>query len=106
MYDSYDGGNYLHVAASGYRAYLALTYTECPEQGGPLTSAGYGDVMYATCKTPGLFAAVFTSMSAALERIKVTGELEADGLGMATGNIKPLVSTGGGFNGWYKTVFD
>ena len=49
--------------------------------GGGASSAGSGDVVYATCKKPAVFAAAFDSESASIEGVKVTGNLGADGYG-------------------------
>ena len=94
----YDGGNYISVrgGAPTPKWKFALPYTQDCEGLFP-TPVGLGDITYATCKlmdgtrhtfdsrgdvTAGtLFSAIFSSPSASIEGILISGNLGADDQG-------------------------
>ena len=102
--DMYDDGNFIHIESGGTRS-EPLQYTQSCFGG--LSSAGVGDVQYATCKhANGLFVAVFTSASANITGVEINGGLGCDGDGNVWGNTVPLSSAmdGANYYGWYKNI--
>ena len=91
--DMYDGGNEIRLRVNGQWT-DALKYTQqCT--GAVSEPAGKGDAMYATCKTSGsdpLFSAVFRSVGGAIDGLRISGNLGADGRGRQASSARPLVT--------------
>ena len=91
--DMYDGGNEIRLRVNGQWT-DALKYTQqCT--GAVSEPAGKGDAMYATCKTSGsdpLFLAVFRSAGGAIDGLRISGNLGADGQGRQASSARPLVT--------------
>ena len=91
--DMYDGGNEIRLRVNGQWT-DALKYTQqCT--GAVSEPAGKGDATYATCKTSGsdpLFSAVFRSAGGAIDGLRISGNLGADGQGRQASSARPLVT--------------
>ena len=91
--DMYDGGNEIRLRVNGQWT-DALKYTQqCT--GAVSEPAGKGDATYATCKTSGsdpLFSAVFRSAGGAIDGLRISGNLGADGQGKQASSARPLVT--------------
>ena len=95
----YDGGNRISVKSGPYWS-GHLSYTNACT-GAASNLAGVGDVVFDTCKqvnglssTP-LFLAIFSSATASITGVTITGNLGCDGAGAAAGNSDPLISANG-----------
>jgi hypothetical protein len=113
--DMYDGGNTLRVQSASLTS-PGLAYNQlCTDVGAAEgASTGVGDVRYSTCRIddasgPGpVFAAAFSSVSAQLEGVMISGNLGCDGSGTTRASVRRgIVSVQGGapVYGWWKSVF-
>ncbi len=112
--DMYDVGNRIHARAVGSAAWgpssdpRPLPYTQ--SCGGRLRATGLGDILYATCRTATVFAAVFVSESSSIGGFRTSGGLGHDGRGTTAANVVPLLAAasaataGATWHGFFKSV--